>query len=266
MRTTDATVLSTLHQARAFIDSHIDQLGPLESAGYRRKLEEVISELEQFSVEQDTAHRTSKGQVARQRALCAALRLNHMRPIAAIAAARLREIPEFNAFRMPLHRAKTTELVIAADAMARMARAYASVFIEGGLAKDFVERLEAAARALADCVTERQTSLTLKAGASAGLRTEASRGRHVLRVLSALIEPKLEHDDALLAGWRTARHIRRPAKAQPVIFPLMGLAVTPSVPVQLALPPGPSEQISRSQMQAEAVELDRASVQPAPSL
>jgi hypothetical protein len=255
MRTADAAVLTALEQARTFIDTHPQQLDQLESAGYRHKLDDVIASLKQLSVEQDASDRMSDGQLARQGALRATLRLNHMAPIAAIAAARLRDVPEFNAFQLPLYRAKTADLVIAADAMAKMARPYATTFIDAGLADDFVEQLEAAAKALADTLIDRQTSLTVRAGASAGLRTEASRGRHVLRVLSALIEPRLKNDEALLAGWRSARHIRRPASPQrPSVYPLLGLAFTQPAPAQLALPPAPIEnladQISNAQIDA----------------
>jgi len=257
MRTADGTVLTTLTQARAFIDNHLPQLGTLESAGYRQRLSETIDALSQHAVDQATADRVGDAQLARQRALLAALRLNHMRPIASIAAARLRDIPEFSAFRMPLHRARTTHYVIAAGAMAKMARQYTQTFIDAGLAPDFIEQLEAAAESLRQCVVDRETTGTKRSAATAGLRLEASRGRKVLRVLSSLIEPTLKDDDALLAAWRTARHIRRPDTPHPVVFPLLGLVPTHtgvsgaltastgapadvvSAAPQLALPPAP---------------------------
>ncbi len=225
MRIIEAAVLTTLNRARAFIEDHIQQLGELESAGYRKRLDDAIAALQKHAVEQATAVRVGAGQTARQRALHSALRLNHMRPIAMVAAARLRETPEFNALRMPSRKTLPTQLVMAGEAMAKVAEQYAPVFIESGLAPDFVEQLEAAAQSLAECMTDRGTTTTMKVGATVGLRTEASRGRHVLRVLSALIEPRLEHDQALLTGWRTARHIRRPPTPQPVVLPLMGHVV-----------------------------------------
>src|SRR6185437_4618067 len=87
MRTVDAAVLTALTQARTFIDTHLEALGDLESAGYRQKLTDAIAALEQYSIDQETAGRMSGAHAARQRALIAALRLNHMRPMAAIGAA-----------------------------------------------------------------------------------------------------------------------------------------------------------------------------------
>ena len=256
MRMIEAAVLTTLNRARAFIDAHRQQLGELESAGYRRKLDDVIAALQNHAVDQDAAIRIGAGRTTRQRALRSALRLNHMRPIAMVAAARLRDTPEFNALRMPSRKTLPAQLVVAGEAMAKVATQHAPVFIESGLAPNFVEQLEAAAQSLADCMTDRGTTAAMQVGASAGLRTEASRARQVLRVLSALIEPRLSGNPALLAEWRTARHIRRPPTPQPVVFPLLGLAVNPNIatstptanaqatsgaaaaqPVQLALPP-----------------------------
>jgi hypothetical protein len=225
MRIVEGTVLTTLTRARTFIDSHREQLGQLESAGYRQKLDDVIAGMERYAVDQESARRIGAGQLARQRSLRAGLRLTHMRPIATIAAARLRETPELNELRMPSRKTLPRQLVIAAEAMATMARPYAPVFIASGLAPDFAEQLEAAAQALAECMTDRDTTATVRAGATAGLRTEASRARHVLRVLSALIEPRLADDPAMLVGWRAARHIRQLATRQPAVFPLMGLAL-----------------------------------------
>jgi hypothetical protein len=262
MRIIETAVLTTLNRARAFIDAHLQQLGELESAGYRRKLDAVIAALQNHAVEQDAAIRIGAGRTARQRALRSALRLNHMRPIAMVAAARLRETPEFNSLRMPSRKTVPAQLVVAGEAMAKVSKQYTPVFIESGLAPDFVEQLEAAARSLAECITDRETTTTMKIGASAGLRTEASRGRHVLRVVSALIEPRFADNPALLAEWRTARHIRRPPTPQPVVFPLMGRArahetandaptanaqatsaAAGPTPVQLALPPAAAEPV-----------------------
>lgn len=226
MRTIDSTVLTTLMQARSFIDGHRPELGTIESAGYRQKLIDTIDALAQHAVDQAAADRMGDAQLARERALTAALRINHMRPIAAIAAARLRDVPEFTAFQMPPQRIRTTELAIAAEAMAKVARQYTSVFVDAGLAEDFSEQLDAAAESLRQCFVDRQTAGTKRHAATAGLRLEASRGRKVLRVLSSLIEPGLKNDEALLAAWHSARHIRRPERPQPVVYPLLTLVST----------------------------------------
>jgi hypothetical protein len=226
MRTIDSTVLTTLMEARSFIDGHLPELGTIESAGYRQKLIDTIDALEQHAVDQATADRMGDAQLAREHALTAALRINHMRPIAAIAAARLRDVPEFTVFQMPPQRIRTTELAIAAETMAKVARPYTSVFVDAGLAEDFTEQLEAAAESLRQCFIDRQTTATKRSAATAGLRLEASRGRKVLRVLSSLIEPRLKNDEALLAAWHSARHIRRPDRPQPVVHPLLTLVPT----------------------------------------
>ena len=230
MRVTETHVLTTLYSARAFIDRHAAQLGTVETAGYRQELDAVIATLEENAAGQGAARRGSVGQRARQKALCSALRLNHMAQIATIAAAQRQSHPELDALQMASSHATPRRLVAEAEAMAQVVRQHPEVFIAAGLSNDFVEQLEAAAQALADIITTRGTLQAQRSGATAALGTAASHGRKVLAVLSAMIQPQLADDPALLAEWKTARHIRRQPTARPIDYSLVFGLPTPVGP------------------------------------
>jgi len=165
-----------------------------------------------------------------------------MSQITAIAAAQHHAIPELDAVRMPATRATPLRLVADATAMAQVAAQHREVFIAAGLSADFVEQLEAAADAVAQIITDRGTTRAQRTGATAALGTAASRGRRVLEVLSAMIQPQLANDPALLAEWKTARHILRPPTQRPINYALLvdprtPVASTPAVPIATPVQP-----------------------------
>lgn len=221
MKVAETHVLAALDRARSFIDRHAAQLGTVETAGYRRELDVVIDMLEQNASGQQAARRRSVGQFARLQALYSALRLNHMGPIAAIAAAQRHALPELGAIQTASSNLTPRRLVADAEAMALVAKQHTEVFVAAGLSEDFVEQLEAAAQALAEAITERGTTIGQRTGATEALRTATSRGRHVLAVLGSMIKPQLAADPALLTEWKTARHILRPPRARPINYALL---------------------------------------------
>jgi hypothetical protein len=64
-----------------------------------------------------------------------------MRPIAMIAAAQLKQGPEFSALRMPPANVTSRRLIAAAGAMVAAATNYASAFTSAGMRADFLEQL-----------------------------------------------------------------------------------------------------------------------------
>jgi hypothetical protein len=89
--------------------------------------------------------------------------------------------------------------------MGKAAQGYENVFIGGGLPSDFLAQLQAAADAVSQSLTDRGTSTTTRAAATAGLNAATDRGRAVVRVLDSLIQPVLAGNAALLTQWKTAK-------------------------------------------------------------
>src|SRR6185437_6998221 len=126
------------------------------SSGTMRRFDDMIAAIERATVAQESKKRLARAASARQRVLRNALRLLHMRPIASIAFAELRQTTEVNALQMPPAGTTSRQLIIVARAMAEAAEPHVGVFVEMGLSDDFIARLGAAASALEGCLVDRE--------------------------------------------------------------------------------------------------------------
>jgi len=215
MQTQHSAVLNALQRAQRFMDANAASLGTLNSSGYRRVLDDVVEALSGHAVNQATSKRVGSGETARQRVLRNVLKLNHMRPIAAVAAAQLKLVPEFTALRMPAANSTSRALIAAAGAMGAAATKYAKTFTDAGLSTDFLVKLDQAAVDLNDAIGNRGSTRTLQNAATAGLRSQTAKGRETLKVLDSLIEPQLQGDQVLLVQWKAARRIGGKTPAVP---------------------------------------------------
>jgi hypothetical protein len=74
-----------------------------------------------------------------------ALELNHMRPIASVAATQLKQAPEFTALRLPPANSTVRQLIDRRESAAALK--YAAIFTDAGLPGDFLAQLKDAAGA-----------------------------------------------------------------------------------------------------------------------
>ena len=249
MQSTHSVVLNTLQRVQRFMDNNADALGTLNASGYRRILDDVVTTLSSHAVNQAASKRIGSGETAKQRVLRNALKVNHMRPIATVAAAQLKQVPEFVAFKMPPANSTSRQLIAAAGAMAAAAAAYEKTFIDAGVPEDFVAELRAAADALDASVTNRGTTSTLQSGATAGLRAESSRGREAVRVLDSLIEPQIAGNTVLLVQWKTAKRFggkTAPLSITTVDAAAKGPVLAPVAASTAGSPPAPQTQASEA--------------------
>ena len=205
MQSTHAAALNTLTRVQRFLDDHGTALGSINQSGYRAILDDVVTMLSAHAVTQTTSKRMSAAIVAKERVLRNALKLNHMRPIAAVAAAQLRQVPEFLALKMPPITSTSRALIAWAGAMNSAAATYTKTFVDAGLPQDFLVQLKSAADALNAAITSRGATAVAQRGASAGLDAEVTRGRQAVRVLDALVEPLIAGDVSLLSEWKSAK-------------------------------------------------------------
>lgn len=214
MQSTQAAVLSMLTRVQRFLDTNDAALGTIRQSAYSTELDDAVTALRAYNVDQSAARRTRAAHHAKQRVLGNALKLNHMRPIVAVATVQLREVPEFAALKMPRANSTSRTLIAAAGAMSEAASLNAGAFVLAGLHPDFVTRLRAASDALDGSLASSGDSTTAMSGATAGLAAETARGRRAVKVLDALVEPELGGDIALLAQWKSAKRIA--GKSSPI--------------------------------------------------
>ena len=119
-------------------------------------------------------------------------------------------------------------LVAAAQSMADAAQPYASVFTQNGLPDDFVAQLRGAADAVTESATGRELTKATTSGATSGMRAQETRVRTLLKLINALVVPKLGTDATLLSKWRAARAIDHQSQIVPVPASVGSLTTTSS--------------------------------------
>ena len=205
MKSSHAATLNTLSRVQRFLDQNGPTLGDINASGYRKILDDVVGKLSAHAADQTTTKRTAAAEAAKERVLRNALKLNHMRPVATVAGAQLRQVPDFVALKMPPRNATSRTLISWAAAMKTAAGEYSDAFIGAGLPSDFLDQLQAAADALGNSLTNRTSNGAAQRGATIGLDAEATRGRQAVKVLDSLVEPLIQGNLALLGQWAAAK-------------------------------------------------------------
>jgi len=204
-----------LRHVQQFLDAFAAELTVVNATAARTELDQLVKEMGASATMQAVSTLNAKGETAAQQALRWNLVKHHMRPVATIAAAHLRDVPSFAALRMPPKNARVDVVIEAATAMADAARANQQVFVENGRSEKFADELEAAAIAVRASIDTRAKSIRTRAGAGAGLKATASRAHLILRLLDAQVQSVLVDDPKTLAMWKSAKRIGR-GKAVPI--------------------------------------------------
>jgi hypothetical protein len=239
MNSSHSAVLNTLTRVQRFLDQHGDALGTINQSGYRAILDDVVHTLSGHAVNQTTSKRVGAAETAKERVLRNTLKVNHMRPIAAVAAAQLRQVPDFLALKMPPRTSSSRALIAWAGAMGNAAATYGSTFVQAGLPADFLAGLQGAAAALSTAIALRGATKNAQTGATAGLDAEATRGRQAVKVLDTLVEPLIAGNIALLTQWNAAKKFG--GKAQPISEPSVDAAAKGPASPQSKPSPEPTD-------------------------
>ena len=206
MKARQSVLLETARNVQAFLDTNTAVIGPTITAA-RQNLDDAVDTLTAMAVTQQTSKTSSKGPTTLQAKLRVSLRNNFMKPVATVASLFAADVPEIDALRMPKKQLSSAALVAAAQAMADAASKYSDTFTKNGLPEDFVAQLRTAADAVTSAITGRQTHVATTAGATSGLAQQESRVRSLLKLINALVVPKLGTDAVLLSQWKVARTI-----------------------------------------------------------
>ena len=129
MKASHAATLNTLSRVQRFLDQNGSTLGDINTSGYRKILDDVVDKLSGHAANQTTTKRAAAAESAKERVLRNALKVNHLRPIATVAAAQLRQVPDFAALKMPPKNATSRALISWAAAMKTAASEYTDAFV-----------------------------------------------------------------------------------------------------------------------------------------
>jgi hypothetical protein len=220
---------------QAFLDANDSLLGSINKSATRTELDTVVDTLGWDAGMQATGRATARGESANQRTLRLALRLNHMRPIAAIAKLKLRAVPNFAALTLPKSRLTGKSLVAYATGMGGAAQPYEQVFVDAGLPADFLARLSAATAAVEASIVTRSTARGRQSKATGSLKQHELRARRLFQAFNDLVVPILSSDvshGGLLAEWNSARRVT--AKPGPVLGSEQAAKQVDSPPLQPA--------------------------------
>src|SRR4051794_1444493 len=165
-------------------------LGPLATTPAGKQLADANSQIEALGTRQGTAERTLSGQSSTQKQLSAALRQQHMLPIAKFARARLRGVPGYAALTARIHGMRGTALVKAATSMATAAQAFVPDLVLAQFPPDAVDQLVAATNALSAAMTDRQSARVTRVGATAELHEQLRRAREAVAMLDSIVTRK----------------------------------------------------------------------------
>ena len=207
MRAEQIRKFDMLRRVQQFLDEFAVQLFAASAAAARKALDQLVADMRANEAEQASNTLNAKSQTAAQAVLRVKLVKDHMRPVALIAAAHLRDVPEFKALQVPKVGVKAAVLVQDANAMAEAAKPYQDVFVGNGRPETFVDDLVAAAGAVRASIDARGKSIGAKAAARDGLKATATRAHSVLRFLDAQVKSAAADDPKILAAWNSAKRI-----------------------------------------------------------
>ena len=116
-----------LRRVQQFLDEFAVKLSVVNATAARKELDQLVEEMGVDETVQATSTLNAKSHTATQAVLRRDLVNHYMRPVATIAAARLRDVPGFKALQLPRIGVKVAVLVQDATAMTEAARAYKQV-------------------------------------------------------------------------------------------------------------------------------------------
>ncbi len=210
MNSQQERIYNTGRRIQAFLIANDAVLGTINKSGTRADLDAVVPALGESGGRQAAGRVNAIGETANQRALRLALQLNHMQPIASVARAKLRTVPNFQAMTMPRPHTRIVSVLAHAHGMAEAAQPYAQVFIDAGLSQDFIARLTAAADAVKTSIDTRAAARGQRSSATGTLKDLETRARLTFKALNDIVVPILSADVAhsgLLAEWKKARRV-----------------------------------------------------------
>ena len=222
--------IDSFGRVQDFLAQHPLSDAPATLGAQATELDDVMARLSSDSLDQEAGDRFVRAHSESQRKLRSTLYTDHMHPISRVAREVFGTTGMDKAFRMPRPGAANQKLIASAGAMAEVAEKDKDVLLKHGLPQDFIEQLKSAASSLADARNAKVESARRRITATAALEDQVKRGKKAVRLLNAILQPRLAKDPELLAAWRSAKRVP----------PSGGATAVGSAPVAPVVAPSPS--------------------------
>ncbi len=224
--------LKTLRQAHAFLAARAYTAAMGELKPQVDTLAAIVQRLDATATDQKTSHSTARAATDAKRALSHLLRMEYMRPISRIARRLFEDDTDVRKVFTDTPPRDDEGLMQAASSFAALAGQYRERFVEKGLAPDFVERLEKTLGDFREVLVTRALERARRASATVALREELARGRDQVRIVDAMLAPRLASRPEQLAEWRSiARFAREGGADEATEVPATGgVPAVPGVP------------------------------------
>ena len=215
-------LLTALRQAQKFLDSNDATLGSVNAAGARKLFDAITVRIAEKGESQGTHRLQTLGERHREFTLVEQLRRKHLRPIIRIARARLASTPELASLELPPLKGSSAALAQIAKSVRDAVEPKKRLFIDAGLAPDFLEQLTAAADAVVAAIGNKGFSRGNRMNATTTISREVRSATRELDILDSMVRAHLDLGEPLITEWKDAcRVIRRAARGakQPAVAP-----------------------------------------------
>ncbi len=178
----------------------------------------IVDRLTSHAVEQESRDRAARSATVKKGRLARELRFEYLRPIARAAKSLFpNDLEMRRALQMPPFR-DHERLLATAYAVADRVQQHTQKFVDRGFAPDFVERLRKAGDAFKAAIDTRSVDVGRRAASTAGQLEELRRGREVVRLLEAMITPRLADSPDQLAEWQSLTRFSRVPESVPAVL------------------------------------------------
>jgi hypothetical protein len=239
MQSTRIRTLDAGRRVQVCLDTQAAALGNAVSPTLRAKLDDAVTQLGGFQVEQATAQGTALGETVNQAALRDALYQKFMVQIGRTAKVALRDTPEYPNLVVPATARRKLGFPATANQFADAAAKHEAVIVEHGMPADFLVQLHAAIAEVVASADARERALSRRKAATAGSGTADKAVRDTIGLVDGVVTPLLKKNTSLLADWKASKLIRQlPVTPLPTGSTVVTPAPTPSAqPTTAPVPP-----------------------------
>lgn len=238
MRSNITQGLQVLRRTSAFLEKEVNipvKMGPISK--HVAAFNAVVDRLETLAAEQHASDRGFQDASQKARDLAKGIVREYVRPLSRLGKVLYpTESPVRATLKLPKHGAVSYGALIAAvEGVADRLEEHKAKFIEAGFGEDFVQKLRGAVAELRAALEEKAAHYGRRSKATSGQVLAYGQAREMVRMLDAMVAPRLEGTEQL-AEWKTlsrfARDQKREEEEQGDGSPPVASPTVPSTPAE----------------------------------
>ncbi len=232
MRVTTQYTVGLLRRIIEFLQSKEPEMAIGELKQNIARLSALTDELSKLAIEGEARKRQSRAGTGTLHRSLRAAKFEYMRPVARMGRILFPDdATARRALAVPKKLFRPEHVISALHAMAKASEPLKDEFTANGFAEDFIERMHGAADAIRTAVDARSREYGRRAAAANGSVRLAQRGRAMVRLIDAMVGPRLKENSELFAEWKS---LLRQGKVRVATEDTTGDAETPNEPARLA--------------------------------